>query len=156
MWMMAGAAALSAAKGLSQRSSQRKYNLKVQKANNLQSAADQKIINTQSQQIQQQTAQARRGLAIKSGAQAADNEARSAASGGLGGSVDRTASVLELAADRMDQEIQVNTRNQLFQQELNKVGAVNRAASANNALTPPPDMLDIILGSAGSAMSAYR
>lgn len=156
MWMMIGAAALSAAKGLSQRSSQKKHNLKIQKANNLQSAADQKIINTQSQQIQQQTAQARRGLAIKSGAQAADNEARSAATGGMGGSVDRSASVLELAADRMDQEILTNTKNQLFQQELHKQGAMNRAASANNALTPPPDMLDVILGSAGSAMSMYR
>lgn len=156
MWMMAGAAALSAAKGLSQRSSQRKYNLKVQKANNLQSAADQKIINTQSQQIQQQTAQARRGLAIKAGSQAADNEARSAAAGGQGGSVDRSAAVLALAADRMDQEIQTNTRNQLFQQELNKQGAVNRAHSANNSLQSPTDFLDIILGSAGSAMSMYR
>lgn len=157
MWTMAAGAAMSAAKGLAQGQANKKYAKKLQIANNLQAAADQKVINTQSSQMSQQAAQARRGLSIKHAQQEASNEARNAATGGaMGGSVDRTAAVLDLASSRMDQEIQTNLANQLYQQELNKLGVVNSAASANAQAPKGTNLLDLVLAGTEGALQFYR
>ena len=155
MWMMAAGAAMSVAKGMAQGRANKKYAKKLQIANNLQAAADQKVINTQSSQMSQQAAQARRGLSIKHAQQEASNEARNAATGGaMGGSVDRTAAVLDLASSRMDQEIQTNLANQLYQQELNKL--VNSAASANAQAPKGANLLDLVLAGTEGALQFYR
>lgn len=153
---MAAGAALGSTSTLAKKKTHDKYAKNLQISNNLQAAADQRVVNTQSQQMSQQAAQARRGLSINSAKQGASNEARSAAMGGTqGGTVDRTASVLDLSTARMDQEIQTNLTNQLYQQELNKIGIVNGAASANAQIPKGPTLLDVVLSGATSALNSY-
>lgn len=148
---------LGASKSLVQRKQYDEYAKAAQEANNLQAAADQKIINTQSQQMSQAAQQARQGLAIQSAQKGANNEANNAATGGAqGSSVDRTANVLQLNADKMDQEIQTNLMNKLYQQELNKLGVVNGQASANAQLNQGPDAIDTILSGIQGAMQFYE
>lgn len=154
--MMALGAALGAGSSLAKKKQYDEYAKAAQEANNLQAAADQKIINTQSQQMSQQAQQARQGLAIQSAQKGANNEAATAATGGAqGSSVDRTANVLQLNTDKMDQEIQTNLNNKLFQQELNKLGVVNQQASANNQFNQGPTALDAVLTGIKGAMDFY-
>lgn len=135
-----------------------KYAEEAAKANNLQAAADQKVINTQSQQMAQQAQQARQGLAIQSAQKGANNEAQNAATGGAqGSSVDRTENVLGLNTDMMDQEIQTNLNNKLFQQEMNKLSVVNQQASVNNQLaSQAPTALDTVLAGIQGALQFYK
>lgn len=154
MWL---GGALGAGSSLAKKKNYEKYAAEAQKANNLQAAADQKVINTQSQQMSQAAQQARQGLKIQSAQKGANNEANNAATGGAqGSSVDRTANVLQLNADKMDQEIQTNLANKLYQQELNKIGVVNQQASANNQLNQGPDAIDVILSGIAGAMQFYK
>lgn len=154
MWL---AAAAGAAQTLAKKKNYDEYAEAVQEANNLQAAADQKIINTQSQQMAQQAQQARQGLAIQSAQKGANNEANNAATGGAqGSSVDRTANVLQLNADKMDQEIQTNLMNKLYQQELNKLGVVNGQASQNAQLNQSPTALDAVLAGITSALPYWQ
>lgn len=153
--------ALGAALGIGQQAAKKKnydeYAKAAQEANNLQAAADQKVINTQSQQMAQQAQQARQGLKIQSAQKGANNEANNAATGGAkGSSVDRTANVLQLNTDKMDQEIQTNLMNRLYQQELNKLGVVNQQASANNQFNQGPTALDAVLAGITGAMQFYE
>lgn len=154
--MMALGAALGAGSSLAKKKNYDEYAKAAQEANNLQAAADQKVINTQSQQMAQQAQQARQGLAIQSAQKGANNEANNAATGGAqGSSVDRTANVLQLNTDKMDQEIQTNLMNKLYQQELNKLGVVNQQASANNQFNQGPDAIDMIMSGIQGAMQFY-
>ncbi|MNS02927.1 hypothetical protein D3C71_757980 [compost metagenome] len=155
--MMALGGALGGATGLAKKKNHDEYAKAAQEANNLQAATDQKIINTQSQQMAQQAQQARQGLKIQSAQKGANNEANNAATGGAqGSSVDRTANVLQLNTDKMDQGIQTNLNNKLFQQELNKLGVVNQQASANNQFNQGPDAIDVILSGITGAMQFYN
>jgi len=148
---------LGASKSLVQKKQYDEYAAAMQEANNLQAAADQKIINTQSQQMSQAAQQARQGLKIQSAQKGANNEANNAATGGAqGSSVDRTANVLQLNTDKMDQEIQTNLMNKLYQQELNKLGVVNQQASANAQLNQGPQAIDVILSGITEAVKYWQ
>lgn len=155
--MAALGGALGGATGLAKKKNYEKYAEEAIKASNLQAAADQKVINQQSQQMAQQSQQARKGLQIQSAQQGAGNEAKNAATGGAqGSSVDRTANVLQLNTDKMDQEIQTNLNNKLFQQEMAKLGVTNQQASANNQLyNQGPDTIDVILAGVKGAAEFY-
>ena len=64
--------------------------------------------------------------------------------------------MLDLASSRMDQEIQTNLANQLYQQELNKLGVVNSAASANAQAPKGTNLLDLVLAGTEGALQFYR
>ncbi|NDO83179.1 hypothetical protein CJP72_21120 [Citrobacter sp. NCU1] len=154
-YMLIGGA-LSGASTLSRKKQQEEYNAKQTEAINKQAAADQKVINTQSQQMAQQTAQARQQLALGSAKTGASNEAKTAATGGAqGSSVDRTSQMLDATASRMDQQLQNNLADQLFQQEMNKLGVVNQQQSQLNQIPEGPTILDTILSGIDGAMKFY-
>ncbi|WP_421276154.1 virion core protein, T7 gp14 family [Aeromonas veronii] len=152
---MAVGAALAIGQSLLAKRQAKKQAAAMARARNLQAAADTKQIDVQSNQMMQQAAEKRLGLSIKNSQQGAANEARTAAMGGMGGTMDRTSAILSMAASRADQSITNNLNNQLFQQELNKVSAVNGAASYGNSLNKGPSLLDTVLAGANGAMQYY-